>query len=300
MPYLVYSEKFLLHETGKHPERKERLAAITDFLRERGYKKFEQPLQIEEKSLLSVHSKSLVNQLKLLSREGLSSGDNVFNNNTFDIALLAAAAALKAAKLSQKGFSFSLARPPGHHAGKSFFGGFCYLNNIAFGVRTMQKVQGIERAMIVDFDLHHGNGTQDIFCNDGSVFYLSLHQHPRFTFPGTGFERENNRHIRNVPLESGTTDKEYLQLFEKNFNECFDSFQPELLGVSAGFDIHSADAALVGAALAVNRHETFHKIGEIINGKVENAAIPCFAVLEGGYNLRTLPLNLFNFLKAFK
>ena len=300
MVAIVYSEKFLQHETGGHPERKERLIAIIDFLQKKGFQQFNKPLEISEKDLLLVHKQGLINDVKRLSGEAVSTGDNVFNKNTFEIAQLACGAALKAAELSEKEFAFSLARPPGHHAGSNFFGGFCYFNNIAFAVRAMQRRKGIGRAMIVDFDLHCGNGTEEIFYNDKSVFYLSLHQDPAFTFPGTGFESENNAHVRNVPLNAGVDDAEYLRLFEKNFNECFGQAQPNLLAVSAGFDIFASDAGVVGTQLAVEKPATFNAIGKIISGTAKENGVPCFAVLEGGYDLHSLPLNVFNFLNAFK
>ncbi len=299
MVKVVYSKAFLRHETGAHPECRERLLAVADFLQEQGISRFAQPLKIGEKHLFLVHTQRLIGQLKRLSKEKKTVGDNIFNSNTFGIALLAVGAALKAAKLCRQGFAFSLARPPGHHAGRGFFGGFCYLNNIAFAVRAMQRKHGFGRAMIVDFDLHHGNGTQDIFYDDQSVFYLSLHQSPEFTFPGTGFESENNAHIRNIPLEAGTSDSLYLKLFQKNFSECFELFQPDIVAVSAGFDTHAADAASIGTRLAVEKHQTFNAIGKEIRSKADAAGVPCFAVLEGGYNCAALPLNVFNFLKAF-
>ncbi|MCX6799348.1 MAG: hypothetical protein NTW59_04630, partial [Candidatus Diapherotrites archaeon] len=128
---LVYSPRFLEHETGSHPERKERLIAITDFLRKKGFNTFEKPLEIGEKGLLLVHSEGLIKQVKALSGQKLVLGDNIFNANTFKIALLACGAAQTAAELAcaGKGFSFALLRPPGHHAGRDFFGGFCYFNN---------------------------------------------------------------------------------------------------------------------------------------------------------------------------
>ena len=205
---------------------------------------------------------------------------------------------MKAAKLGEKDFAFSLARPPGHHAGKSFFGGFCYFNNIAFAVKRMQQSNGIERVLVLDFDLHHGNGTQNIFYNDESVFYLSLHQSPEFTFPGTGFEKENNSHVKNVPLQPGTTDEQYLQLLSQSFGKAFESFKPDLVAVSAGFDLFSSEAS-VGNRLAIENHETFFEIGDLVRKKTALANIPCFAVLEGGYSLRDFPVNLFNFLNAF-
>jgi acetoin utilization deacetylase AcuC-like enzyme len=299
MAQIVFDPVFLEHGTGVHPESAERLIACKRLLEEKGEFRPLKPEQVSEKQLLLVHSKSLVGEIRERSLEGRGTPDNVFNNNTFEIAKLACGSALRAARASEKEFAFSLARPPGHHAGRAFFGGFCYFNNVAFAVREMQRSKGFGRAMIVDFDLHHGNGTQDIFYNDKSVFYLSLHQDPVFTFPGTGFKRENNGHIKSVPLDPGTTDKKYLEIFSCEFNDCFRQFRPEIIGISAGFDIFASDF-MVGSRLAIRKHETFLGIAQAIGKAAEKEGTPCFGTLEGGYDPNDLPLNLLNFLNGFK
>jgi len=149
--------------------------------------------------------------------------------------------------------------------------------------------------LIADFDMHHGNGTQDIFYTDDSVYFFSLHQNPSFTFPFTGFEKENNEHIRNTLLQGGEGDTGFVEVFEKNFEEVFEKAKPEMIAVSAGFDSFHADSAYVGSAIGVRESRTFGEIGRIIARK----KLPCFAVLEGGYHLPALGENILNFINAF-
>lgn len=292
---IVYSEKFLEHETFLHPECKERLLAIVDYLMEKGLNKgdFIEPVLAEEKDLLLVHEQRLLDELKMRSKRLLSTGDNVFNKNTYEIALFSAGSALTAARLCDKEFAFSLARPPGHHAGISSFGGFCYLNNIAFAVRKIQRERGLGRVMIVDFDVHLGQGTLEIFENDPSVFYLSFHQNPETIYPWQDFDGKKEN-IKKAELEPGTTDKEYLELFEKETKKAAKEFKPGLIAVSAGFDVFFLDS-MVGNRLEIREPKTFYKIGNVIKGLKK----PVFAVLEGGYALQTLGENVFNFLRAF-
>jgi len=297
MVKIIYSEEYLKHETGWHPENKARLSACVKFLKKHERFAWVKPLKVDAKDLECVHSKELVEEIRHRSLERQSTPDNTFNRETFEIALLACGGALKAARESKEEFSFALIRPPGHHAGKKFFGGFCYFNNIAFAVRKIQQEQGIDKAMIVDFDMHHGNGTQDIFYKDESVFYLSFHQNPLYTFPGTGHKRENNTHIQSVPLDIGMKDSKYVKIFEESFNRHFEDFKPGLVAISSGFDIFTSDFA-VGNKMLIKKHETFNRIGAAIKGKVSDET-PCFGVLEGGYDLNDLPVNLFQFLKAF-
>ncbi|MBN1940945.1 MAG: hypothetical protein JW772_02070 [Candidatus Diapherotrites archaeon] len=297
-PFIVSSDRFFDHKTVDHPEAPERLTAITETLLENGYKNFEEPEIITDNDLLLVHSQSLIDKIKKLSLEvpeqGVALGDNWFNRNTFEIAKLACGSALKAARLCKKKFAFSIARPPGHHAGISYYGGFCYFNNIAFAAAKIMQEKGYEKTMIVDFDLHHGNGTQNIFQNNENVFYFSLHQDPEHTFPGTGRATENNAHIANVPLEQGTSEEKYLHVFEKGFSKFYSEFKPDLIAVSAGFDIFSRDK-FIGNTFQINDAKFFEKIGRIIS----SAKKPCFGVLEGGYNLETLGECVCNFLNAF-
>lgn len=293
---IVYSPRFLEHETGSHPERKERILVIKRKLDEEKAGDYVEPAQIEDEDLLIVHSRQLLESLKQNSEMERDCADNIFNKNTFEIAKLSAGAALAAARIAEKELAFSLARPPGHHAGKDTFAGFCYLNNIAFAVRKVQEEEEAGKVMIVDFDMHHGNGTQEIFYDDPSVFYLSFHQDPRFTYPGAGLEKENNEHVVNVPLAAGTDDEEFLKIFKQKVKECFEKFRPDMLAVSAGFDMFIDNGPLVGNQMKIEEKETFFEVGKIL----KELDLPAFAVLEGGYDLPNLGENVWQFLKPFK
>ncbi|HLD58064.1 MAG TPA: histone deacetylase [archaeon] len=301
MVKIVFSKKFLEHKTVNHPENRERLDVTVKFLQKHGMKKFEKPDKIGESDLLAVHSPRLISQIKNFSLQAeaqsrtLQIDDNFFSKNTFEIAMLACGSALKAARLCGNEFAFSLARPPGHHAGKDFFMGFCYFNNIAFAVKKIMEEKGFGKAMILDFDLHHGNGTQNIFLPEQNVYYLSLHQDPSITFPNTGFQHENTMRIKNVAIEAGATEDTYLEVFENEFLQFFERASPDLLAVSAGFDILGYDTA-VGNKLKIFDTKIFEKMGKIIAVK----KVPCFGVLEGGYALEAIGESVFNFLNAFK
>ncbi len=256
------------------------------------------PRKLPIRDLYIVHDEEYIERLKFLSDMQQGGGDNPFSSNTFNIAKLAAGGALKAAENSEKGFSFALIRPPGHHASRNAFGGFCYLNNIAFAVASVIATK-TESAMIVDIDQHHGNGTQDIFYNDKRVFYLSFHQDPNTCFPwSSGFERENNKHIKNVVLQPETTDAEYLKIFEGNFPKYSEEFKPQLIGVSVGFDTFYKDYSC-GNAIDIRDSATYKKIGSMIRKQAEKLGARTFAVLEGGYYAQTLGENFWSFCSAF-
>ncbi len=287
---IFYSPNFLEHSQGVgHPESPQRLEAILEYLKKSDLKyEIEEPRAIDENELLAVHNRELIDEVKQLSGEGAVVLDNKFDENTFDISRLAAGATLQAAEhaLSKKEFGFALVRPPGHHAGKDFFGGFCYFNNLAFAVRKCAK-----KTVIVDVDVHFGNGTEDIFYDDKSVFYLSLHQHP--LYPGGGLGIDNNEHVLNVPLPPGVNDSQYLSVLENALGKA-KGFKPELVAISAGFDTF---ARCPIAGFAIEKSKTYFEIGKMI----QNAfSCPKFACLEGGYYLPKLGENVYNFLKAFE
>ncbi|MCX6778426.1 MAG: acetylpolyamine amidohydrolase, partial [Candidatus Micrarchaeota archaeon] len=161
--YVVYSDKFLRHDAGEgHPESPERLRAICKTLRGSGQAEFVEPERADEHELELVHTKKHLANLENLSKRQSWFPDNKFTESTYGIAKLAAGAAYKAAELSEEKFAFAAVRPPGHHAGRDYFAGFCYINNIAFAIRKIQKKER-KTVMIVDFDMHYGNGTADIF-----------------------------------------------------------------------------------------------------------------------------------------
>ena len=200
--------------------------------------------------------------------------DTVCTETSYEAALLAAGAAIEAARRS----GFALARPPGHHAEYGRAMGFCLSDSIAIAARVAQAELGIGRVAIVDWDVHHGNGTQDVVADDESIFFASLHQWP--LYPGTGGPGEQGPTLVNVPLPAGTDDAEYLRAFE-TVERAVSAFEPELLLVSAGFDAHIEDP-LAGLALTA---DGFRELAR----RASQLAPRVGAVLEGGYNLRTLP-----------
>ncbi len=203
--------------------------------------------------------------------------NTVASETSWEACLLGAGCAIEAAETG----AFALVRPPGHHAPPAGAMGFCLVNNVAVAARHMQAEHGITRIAIVDFDVHHGNGTQDVFAADDSVLYASLHQ--AGIYPGTGSVGEGGATTVNVPLRPGCGDAEWVHAFERHVEPAVARFRPELVLVSAGFDAHEEEDIYL-----VDMHVTDDGFRELAR-RCALLAPSVAAVLEGGYNLETLP-----------
>lgn len=287
------------HDTGwGHPEHQGRLPAIAEaFLRDWPVlgrcveERLAEPAG--EEDLLRVHSRKQVQRLREAVARAAESGrplrldlDTVVSGASWDAALAAAGCAITAVEHVLRGEAqrgFALTRPPGHHATAERSTGFCLVNNVAIAARRALLWPGIERVTIVDWDVHHGNGTQDIFYTEPAVYYLSLHVSPHY--PGTGSAAECGsgaglNTTRNVPLRAGTSAAEYLEHFHGALDAAFQEFSPDLVLVSAGFDCLAADP--LGGLLLEPEHLHAMTLA-IAQHAGKTAASRVVAVLEGGY-----------------
>jgi acetoin utilization deacetylase AcuC-like enzyme len=297
----LYDPRFLLHDTGPyHPETAERLQAI--------YKGIQQAQLLphlvaiaaqraDMKWIEAVHTLTYIRRFEevcLSGHRSLDHPDNQMCVDTYETALLAAGGVIETARMLMNGEiqnAFCAVRPPGHHAESGQAMGFCYFNNVAIAARYLQTAWQVERVGIVDFDVHHGNGTQHIFEHDDTVFYYSIHQHPSFAYPGTGREFEQGQgkgygFTKNSPVLPGQSDDDYRAFFEKDLIPALAAFQPQVMLVSTGFDGHvddeMSDVNLTTAGFTWIMQALMHLAEKYCGGRL-------ISVLEGGYCLERLP-----------
>ena len=291
---LLTSPRYLDHDMGHgHPERPQRLVAIQERLAQADLPGlvYAEPAAANLESVTANHDPEhveLILRLSGASRPIALTPDTFVGPATYEAALLAAGGSLQAADAVMAGEArnaFCLHRPPGHHAERNQAMGFCFFNHVAIAARHLLARHGLQRVAIVDWDVHHGNGTQNSFYADGDVFYFSVHQEMHFPFTGMAHETGSGEGLGttlNVPLSAGHGDDDYLRIFREQLRTALEAFQPEFLLVSTGFDAHAddplGDMQLSTDGFAALTQEATKLADDLCGGRL-------VSLLEGGYDL---------------
>ena len=296
---LSYSPAFLGHDTGPgHPERPDRLRWITDHLRKTGLMDRLTPVEpapAPREWIETVHDPAYVDRVQEACRRGdllIDSMDTAICPASYDAARLAVGAGVAMAEAVHAGevaSGLALVRPPGHHAERAVALGFCLFNNVAVVAKRLLEKKDVERVLIVDWDVHHGNGTQHMFEDDPSVFYFSIHEWP--FYPGTGAAGERGRGpgegtTLNVPAPAGWGDEEYLRAFHDVLRPHARDYDPDFVLVSAGFDAHERDPL---AEMRVTEEGYRGMTRAVMEIAEECAQGRLVSLLEGGYDPQALP-----------
>jgi acetoin utilization deacetylase AcuC-like enzyme len=292
---IVYSEQFMDHQTGSHPERPARVDAIAQALKKSSFSSsfhWHEPRKATVDELAYVHTEKLISRIESLANQGggMADPDTVVCPKSYDVGCLSAGAGFVALDLILQNKSkhcFVVSRPPGHHATPSQSMGFCLFNNIAIAARYAQQHE-FKKVLILDWDVHHGNGTQDIFYEDDTVFFISTHQHPHY--PGTGFKEDTGKgkgegFTINIPFPPFTPPQSIVDAVYETIESTVPTFQPDIILISAGFDGHKDDP--LGNWLLEEKHYKL-MTEHVCNLAEKHCDSRIISFLEGGYNLDSL------------
>jgi acetoin utilization deacetylase AcuC-like enzyme len=290
---LITSDTYQNHNTGSgHPEKIDRVTAVIDNFKRLNSKNliWKKPTKFDRSFLINTHSSYYINQVdQSFPEKGLTflDGDTVVSPGSKDAtkdAVGSIIAAIDGVQNKEFKNAFCAVRPPGHHAEKEKAMGFCIYNNVAVGANYLIEKYKYNKVAIVDFDVHHGNGTQDIFYNNEKVLYISTHQYPYY--PGSGSEKEKGKfnNVFNIPLEAGTTAEEYLNAYEHVLKK-IKEFRPEFLLFSAGFDAHINDPL---SQLRLTSDDFYKLTKRTMEFSKSFCGGNVVSILEGGYDLKAL------------
>ena len=293
----VFHPDYILHDPGAgHPECPARLESIMAHLKDTGLLEdltHITPEPADEKWLLRVHTEAHIRNLERTAAKApiRLDADTAISEQSFRVAKLATGGVLAAVNRVMDGsvdHAFVAVRPPGHHALPDKAMGFCLFNNVAVAARYVQKKYGLERVLIVDWDVHHGNGTQDIFYNDPTVFYFSTHQWPYYPGSGAATETGSDAGVGttlNVPLAGGDGDLEIVSAFTDKLLPAVEAFRPEFVFISAGFDAHRDDPLAGLEVTTAGFGKLTRIVMDIASGFTQGRLV---SLLEGGYDLNAL------------
>ncbi len=290
---LITTKSYQNHNTGNgHPEKIDRVTAIIDNFKMKNNKNliWQEPGEFDISLLIKTHSKDYIEYVNnSFPKNGLSflDGDTIVSPGSKDATKDAAGSiitAIDGVESQKYKNAFCAVRPPGHHAEKNKAMGFCIYNNVAIGANYLIEKYKYEKIAIIDFDVHHGNGTQDIFYENEKVLYVSTHQYPYY--PGSGTEKEKGKfnNIFNIPLEAGTSSENYLNAYDLVLKKIIE-FKPEFLLFSAGFDAHKDDPL---AQLKLNSIDFYTITKRTLEASKKFCSGKVVSILEGGYDLNAL------------
>ncbi len=298
---IITTDSYLNHDTGQgHPERPDRVSVVIENLKKNKKLIWKKPLRFDAKYLKIAHKSDYIDEVEnSFPKKGLHflDGDTIVSPGSKQASSDAVAAIITAIdSVQNKEFKnvFCPVRPPGHHAEKDKAMGFCIYNNVAVGAHYLIEKFKLNKIAIIDFDVHHGNGTQDIFYDNEKVLYISTHQYP--FYPGTGADNEKGKHnnILNIPLPAGTNTEEFLNAYEHVLKK-LKEFKPQFLLFSAGFDAHQDDPLAQFKLKSKDFYDITKRTLKVINKSINNKVV---SILEGGYDLNALKESSEYHLKA--